>query len=83
MVERIIMAYEMDDGRNFVGRSFYMDEKLKTCKLRDSCMIRKENLPERKSYEEGILELYRKAPKTDVVQFGLEKVLKIHQLFLK
>jgi len=82
MAQRIIMAYEMDDGRNFVGRPFYIDEKLKTCKLRDGCMIRKEELSG-KNYEEEILELYKKATKMDVAQFGLEGVVKPHQLILK
>ena len=82
MAQRTIMAYEMDDGRNFVGRPFYMNEKLKTCKLRDGCMIRKENLPG-KNYDEEILEIYSKSMKQDIVQFGLEKVIKSRQLILK
>lgn len=83
MVERTIMAYEMDDGRSFVGRAYFSDTQKGICKLRDGCMIRKENLPAGKSYEEGIIELYKKAVKEDVVQFGLEGVVKPHQLVLK
>jgi hypothetical protein len=82
MTERVITAYELDDGRNFVGRAYFTDMKTGVCKVREGCIIKRENFPKDKTYEQAIIGLYKQSAKEEVLQFRLENVVKSHTIRL-
>ena len=75
-----IKAYEASDGRNYVGVQKTMDMTNQKASVKYGCVIRTENLQKGTSYDEGIRQAYASSPKVDILNFGLEKVVKMHSL---
>ncbi len=75
-----IVAYEMYNGRNFVGIPYQTDIIKGVCRLKKGCKILTADLSKDKDYKEQIIELYQNAEKTNIIRFSLDKAIKKHEI---